>query len=363
MKNESIKFNKNKIILSGGGTGGSVTPLLQIYKDLKNDFDFLFVGTYSGVEREIVKKEGLIFKPILSGKWRRYFSFKNFIDIFKIFLAFWQSLVLIIKEKPKMIISVGGFVAVPLSLSAWFFKIPIIVHQQDVIPGLANKLMSKIASAITVTFPSALKFYGKKAKWIGNLGPELNNLYFNKEKIIEKYKINQNNLPLVLILGGGTGSLFLNKLISETISELSSISQVIHVSGKIDRSIGVEDNYKNYLKIDFIDHQDLLALMFLSSLVISRCGLGTLTELSFFKKPSILIPMPNSHQEYNALEFEKSNSAIVLHQKNLNTDIFINEIKNILFNEDLKNILSNNICKVIKNGNREMITIIKTFFT
>lgn len=355
-----MKTNKKKIILSGGGTGGSVTPLLQIYKELKYEFDFLFIGTHSGIERELVKKEAIEYQSILSGKWRRYFSLLNFIDIFKIFIAFWQSLFLLKKEKPDLIISAGGFVAVPLSIAAWFWRIPVIVHQQDVVPGLANKIMAKFSRIVTVTFESSLQDYGKKAKWIGNLGPDLKNFSSNRREVLKKYNINSSYLPVILIIGGGTGSSFLNQLVAQSVDDLIIFTRVIHISGRAERSDGNKVMREGYQKIDYIiSHQDLLDLMMEADLVVSRCGLGALTELSFLKKSAILIPMPNSHQENNAQEFEKLKAAKILSEKNLRPDILINEIKNILNNPDLKNRLSENISLVIKNGNAEMINIIK----
>lgn len=359
MTNKIIKPKKNKIILSGGGTGGSVTPLLQIYRELKYEFEFLFIGTHKGIERDLVKKEAIEFKSIFSGKWRRYFSLLNFIDIFKIFIAFWQSLFLLKKEKPDLIISAGGFVAVPLSIAAWFWRIPIIVHQQDVIPGLANKIMAKFSKIVTVTFESSLQDYGKKARWIGNLGPDLESFYFKQDEILKKYNINSSHLPLILIVGGGTGSSFINNLISQSIDDLLIFTRVFHISGRIEKLDNKKIERKNYQKIDFVSHQDLLSLILKADLVVSRCGLGVLTELSFFKKPAILIPMPNSHQEANANEFAKLKAARILLEENLRSDIFINEVKNVLHNPDLKNRLSNNISLVIKNGNVEMINIIK----
>lgn len=354
-------MNKNKkIIISGGGTGGSVTPLFQIYRDLKDKFDFIFVGTYSGLEVEMVKKEGIVYRPILSGKWRRYFSFKNFIDFFKIFLAFWQSLFLLIKERPGLVVSAGGFVAVSLSWAAWILKIPVIIHQQDVVPGLANKIMSRVANIITVTFSTSLKAYGKNAKLIGNLGPDFSKTKLSHNEVLDKYKIKDSSLPLILVLGGGTGSLFLNKLIKDSLNDLIKFSRVIHVVGSSLRDIENNFNHDNYSKIEFVDHQDLLVLMSLAGLVVSRCGLATLTELSFLSKPSILIPMPNSHQEFNAFEFMNKEAAIVLSENNLTSDNFVKEIKNILLDDNLKNKLSQNIFKVIKNGNQEMIAIIES---
>lgn len=353
-----MKKNK-KIILSGGGTGGSVTPLFQIYKDLKHNFDFIFVGTYSGLEVEMVKREGLVYKPILSGKWRRYFSFRNIIDVFKVFLAFWQSFFLLLKEDPSLIVSAGGFVAVPLSWAAWVLKIPVIIHQQDVVPGLANKIMCKVATIITVTFSTSLKSYGKNARLIGNLGPNFSEIDLSCGEVLDKYNIKKSSLPLILILGGGTGSLFLNKLLRDSLKGLLKFSRVIHVIGSSSRDVKNYFNHDNYLKMEFVPHQDLLALMSWSDLVISRCGLATLTELSFLGKPSVLIPMPNSHQELNAIEFLNKEAAIVLSEKNLTFDYFTKKIEDILMDDNLKKKLSQNISQVIKNGNQEMIAIIE----
>ncbi len=351
--------NQKKIILSGGGTGGSFTPLLAIFRDLKSDYSFLFVGTYNGIERKVAEKENLKYRPILSGKWRRYFSFRNFFDIFKVFFAFWQSLLLLLQEKPSLIISAGGFVAVPLSWSARLLSIPVIVHQQDVVPGLANKLMAKASKVVTVTFPSALDFYGPQARWIGNLGPDMENNNFDGKEILEKYGLEGSDKPLVLILGGGTGSSFINNLVNESKEKLINMARIVHISGKNERDSDADLNLNNYFKTDFIDPSDFLILMSLADIVVSRCGLATLTELSFLKKIAILIPMPDSHQEANALEFEKRAAARVLHQKDLSPDIFIEEIKELLENKNKRENLSKNISRVIKRGNEEMVKIIR----
>lgn len=351
------KLNK-KIMLSGGGTGGSVIPLIFIFRELQNEFDFLFVGTYSGLEKEIIKKEGIKYFPILSGKWRRYFSLKNIVDLFKIFLAFWQSLCLLIKEKPSLLISAGGFVAVPLSLAAWFLKIPIIIHQQDVLPGLANKLMAPLAKIITLTFEKSLKNYGKSAKLIGNIGFEDKLDSIDKKQVFDKYNFD-NNLPLVLVLGGGTGSLFINNLLGASLDCLLDKVNIFHVSGKSDRDINSNFSHKRYIKFNFIDHNDLMLVMKVSDLVVSRCGLSTLSEISFLKKASLLIPMPNSHQEENAKEFEDREGAIVLKENFLSPSIFCEKIINTLENSKLLNDLQNKSSLIIKNGNQEMIAIIK----
>ncbi len=357
-----LKNKKNKIILSGGGTGGPVVPLIFIYRNLKNDFDFLFVGSYKGIEKKIIEPEGIRYQSIFAGKFRRYFSFKNFFDLFKIFIAFWQALFLILKEKPGLVISAGGFVSVPLVFASWILRVPVLIHQQDVVPGLANKLMAPFSKIITITFEKSVKAYGEKARLIGNIGVELNCFNnINKNDIYDKYGLN-SKLPLVLVLGGGTGSLFINNLIFSTVKELSLLSNVFHISGEAGRDLNDLLDLKNYIKVGFLEHQELIKLMLVSDLVISRCGLSTLTEISFLEKSSILIPMPNSHQEYNAQEFEKKNAAIVLEEKSLNPALFLQKIKSVLLDEDFRKKISINSSGVIKNGNQEMIAIVKSFF-
>lgn len=360
-----MQTKKEKIILSGGGTGGPVVPLIFINKKLKNDFDFLFVGTYRGIEKKIVESEDIRFTPIYAGKFRRYFSIYNFIDLFKIFIAFWQSLFLILKEKPSLVISAGGFVAVPLVFASWILRVPVLIHQQDVIPGLANRLMAPFAKIITVTFKKSIKAYSKKTRLIGNIGIEVNNFVnINKLDIYNKYKLDKN-LPIIFVLGGGTGSYFVNNLIKSSVQHLSSLTNIIHISGNRDRDADTISDKKisNYIKFEFLEHQKLIEIMSVSDLVVSRCGLSTLTEISFLKKPAILIPMPNSHQEYNAWEFKNKKAAIVLEEKHLDAVLFIKEIKEILSNDDLKLELSLNSSGLIKNANQEMISIIKNILT
>lgn len=350
--------NKKKIVLSGGGTGGSVTPLIFVYQELKNDFDFLFVGTYQGIEKEMISKEGINYKAIISGKWRRYFSFSNFIDLFKIFLAFWQSLFLLIKERPSLVFSAGGFVAVPLSYAAWFLRIPVLIHQQDVLPGLANKLISPLAQKITVTFSKSLKIYKNKSEVIGNIGFK-NKCVLSKENILQKYNlINQKTL---LVLGGGTGSLFINNLINNSLPLLPLDINIIHVFGKQERDIIEKSDYKNYRKFSFIAHQELMEIMNVCDLVVTRAGLSTLTEISFLSKPSIIIPMPDSHQEENAKEFEIAKGAIVLNEKKITIESFVSNVIKVINDSELRKSISFNSSKVIKNGNQAMITIIRSF--
>jgi UDP-N-acetylglucosamine--N-acetylmuramyl-(pentapeptide) pyrophosphoryl-undecaprenol N-acetylglucosamine transferase len=353
-----MEKNKKKIILSGGGTAGPVVPLIFINKKLKDDYDILFVGTRGGLEKNITETEGIRYTSISSGKLRRYFSWKNFTDIFKIFLAFWQSLFLIIKEKPNLVVSAGGFVAVPLSFAAYILRVPVIIHQQDVLPGLANKLMAPFAKIVTVTFKKSVKVYGKKARLIGNIGVEIDDKISERDSVFNDYNFNKDK-ELLVILGGGTGSFFINNLVFESLDQLSRSFNIVHITGRKDRSSKTIKDIKDYHQFDFVNHDKLIDFFQASDIIVSRCGLSTLTEISFLKKASILIPIPNSHQEDNAFEFERNDAAIVLNEKELNSIKFVKSVMEISKNRELKDSLIKNSSRVIKNGNQEMIAIIK----
>jgi len=341
---------RNTIILSGGGTGGSVFPLLAIKNKFENqnsDFDFIWVGTKNGVEVDIIKKENIKYFGISSGKLRRYFSWQNFIDIFKIIKGFFDSVYLILKIRPKAVISAGSFVSVPLVFVSWIFRVPILIHQQDIRPGLANKLMAPFASQITVTFEKSLKDY-KNASWVGNPF----SIDYDKNIDIKKDLNIHNDLPLVVVFGGGTGSVAINNIVKKTVKDISEMAQVIHVYGK-NKALKIKG--KNYYGFEFLEHKKVIALLKISDLVISRAGLGFLTEISFLRKASILIPMPHTHQEDNARIFKEQKAAIVLDQDDLKLDNFVKIVKNLLNDDKKRGIIGKNAGKVIKSGAGEKI--------
>ncbi|MDD2353967.1 MAG: UDP-N-acetylglucosamine--N-acetylmuramyl-(pentapeptide) pyrophosphoryl-undecaprenol N-acetylglucosamine transferase [Patescibacteria group bacterium] len=352
-----------KIMFSGGGTGGSVTPLLAVAKELREnikEIDLLFVGTKNGPEKKLVSTFHLPgtpvrFRIIKAGKWRRYFSWRNFFDIFQIIIAFFQSCILLIKEKPDVVVSAGGFVSVPLAWAAFFQKIPVLVHQQDVRPGLANRLMAKTAQVISTTFAKSLNDYGSRAQWIGNPAPQKPADSYIKQ-VRKQYEL-VGEKPLVIITGGGTGAAVINQLTWEGAERLSQVAQVFHLTGagkapSIARREKLAALY-DYKWREIISSEEMLALIADANLVVSRCGLATLTELCAFNKSAILIPMPNSHQEDNAAVFSKKEAALVLDQEKLDSYKFSESIINLLNNDARREALSYNIEKVMKKDARE----------
>lgn len=302
-----------KIILSGGGTLGPVIPLLAVREAVLQkypDAQFIWVGTRNGPEREIVEKAGLPFFVIGAGKWRRYFSWLNVLDLLRVVAAFFQSFFLIWQEKPDLLISGGGFVSVPLHWAGALLGVSAWVHQQDVRVGLANRLMFPFAKKITTALrDTAARLPEEKTEWIGNPARDLSLI------LPSHHKFNiPENAPVIFALGGGTGSASINKLILEALPQWPKEWQVIHLIGKerprelSERAAGAFPNYHVYQF--FTDEmKDAYAI---ADVVIARAGFSTLTELAALSKAAVILPMSGTHQEENAELFAEHQGIITL---------------------------------------------------
>lgn len=350
------------IMLSGGGTGGSVTPLLAVAAEIHQEdpaWRLVFVGTSRGPEKEMVaafnREIGpLEYRALVSGKWRRYFSLQNFFDLFKIAIAFIQAFFLLRRLRPKVVISAGAFVSVPLAWAAALYKIPILIHQQDVRPGLANRLMAPYARVITVTFESSLATYGPRAIWTGNpIRMAETPAESSRADIFRRYELAADR-PLILVTGGGTGSVALNELVAQAAPALGASSQIINITGR-GKSVNEKINAPDYQALEFVAPTEHRSLIAAADLVISRCGLGTLTELSAFGKAAILIPLPQTHQEENAAVFAAAKAALVFKQSALTAERLVESVREVLNDGQRKRELENNISKVIKRGATDAI--------
>lgn len=352
--------NIKKIIYSGGGTGGSVMPLLAINDELINsDFEVeaLFIGTSYGPERDMVEQNKIRFMAIFSGKFRRYFSVQNFVDPLKIVVGFFQALTIIIKYKPDIMLSAGGYVAVPVAYACFVMRVPVLIHQQDVRPGLANKLMMPIAKIITTTFKKSNNDYGLKAIWTGNPVRKLNvikhRLRFNE---IKRQFGFVSEMPIVMIIGGGTGARAINEFVEVCLTELLENYNIIHVVGNEKRhNLNNVKNVNYYLK-DFLNREEIEKAYALTEVVVSRAGMGVLSELATLGMPSIVIPMPNSHQEENAQALKDSEASAVLSEEELRTTSLVSYINELYEDNTRRNKLGANIKKVINVSGAEKIT-------
>ncbi len=349
---------KTKILLTGGGTLGSVVPLLAIYDCLSSLADFFWVGSKEGVEKTIVTEAGLSIYEINSGKLRRYWSLTNFLSPWLILRGIIQSLRILKLEKPDLMITAGSFVSVPVAIACWLKRVPILVHQLDYQAGLANKIMARFARQITVSFSKSLGDYQNKAKWVGlPVRTKLLKQVSDPEIIRKKFNLTKND-PVVLVLGGGTGALDLNRLITDNLYNLTQICQIIHLTGK-DKVLKVNNNSR-YHQLVFLGQEQMAQAYQVADLVVSRAGMGTLAELAYLAKPAIIVPLPNSHQENNTRILLQEQAAVILDQKKLSSLELYRQIKNLLADEAKMKQLGANLQKTLKtDANEAMVKVIK----
>jgi len=342
------------IIISGGGTGGpSMAPLAlaQAYYELDTDARFVFFGNDEALDRQLfadnLKDLKADYYALPSGKWRRYFSWHNFSDIIKIVSAFFRAFNYLRNLKPDLIISAGSFASVPIVWAGKLLRIKILVHQQDIRPGLANRLMAPWADKISVCFEKSLSDYGKKAVLIGNPSEAAAVTEDAKNQLRKRFKLSPDK-PLLLITGGASGALAINKLIFAALPQLSSNWQIIHLTGEgKDENAPVQNNYQIYPNIS---QKDFLVLIACADIVVSRAGLGALTTLSALARPSIIIAMPHSHQENNAAYFKTKEAALVLVQADLNGQKLAEEIESLYQDENKRMQLAYNISLILPKG-------------
>ncbi len=331
-----------KIVFSGGGTLGSVTPLLalaEIIKEQNPEVEFFWLGTKDGPEKLLVDKAGIKFIALSSGKWRRYFSFLNFLDLFKIFAGWAQAVATLNDIRPQVIVMAGGYVGVPVGWAANILHIPFIIHQQDLRLSLSNKLLKSFAIAITVNWPELAKLFPtKKVTVVGNPVRKFIFSQTDKGDIYKKYNLTPT-LPVILAVGGGTGAEFINHLMADSYDGLKDDFQVVNLVGQnYDESFSA--NGFHTIKFGVEEVPELLKI---ADLVVSRAGLGFITELAALGKPAVIIPIPNSHQEDNAEYLLKHQAAVVLDQSTLVSADFTKKIREIYSNKETLSDLSKNI--------------------
>lgn len=337
-----MKDKNYKILLVGGGTLGSVSPLVAVAK--KYSADYLFVGTEDGPEKEFVISQGIVnFQSIRSGKLRRYFDWQNFLDIFNIFIAFWQSLKIILKFKPNIVLTAGSFVAVPVSFAAWLLRKPVVVHQQDILVGLANKLMAPIATKITVVFKEQVRdFDNKKVVVTGNPVRQIENKFAEEER-------------LVVITGGGLGARSMNEFLKPFVKQIIAAGfSVYHLLGSqnSDQALDMEGYYS-----DVFVKKNMLDILSQADIIISRAGMSLISEAASLKKALVLVPMPDSHQERNAAFLAKRNAALMVRQDS--DQIMERYLEKLLVKPELRQGLGKNLYNLFpKNAVNDYIILI-----
>ncbi len=329
-------MKKKKIFFVGGGTAGPAAPLLAAVETMKRqhlDFEALWIGTKTGPEGVLARRAAIPFFSLHSGKWRRYASVKNITDLFLIALGFFEAIFFLMKRRPSVIVSAGGYAAVPVALAGFFLGIPSIIHQQDVMPGLANRILAPFAKRVTVAFPQSARFFPKKkTRVIGNPA-RLSLLSGTRENAQKRFNL-EDGVPIVFILGGGTGALGLNALVANNLDALTQFCQIIHLTGS---GKGRGERKKRYRAYEFFT-DEMADAYAAADLVVGRAGLGTLSELTLLRKPAVLVPLPGTHQEANARVFEERGAARVFHERGEGNGRFVSFIRSLL--EDEKSLQS-----------------------
>ncbi len=344
-----------KIIMTGGGTAGHVTPNLALVPELKKlGYEIKYIGSIEGIERTIIEKEEIEYFPISSGKLRRYFDLKNFSDPFKVLKGVFQAKKIIKREKPDIVFSKGGFVTVPVVIAAHLNKIPVIAHESDITPGLANKLAIPYCTKVCVTFPESVKHIkGDKAVLTGTpIRKELLEGSKIKGKELCKFK---DDKPILLIIGGSLGSKIINEIVRKNLDSILSTFNIIHICGKSNLDENLE-NRIGYTQFEYVN-EELPDLMKASDLVISRAGANVIYELLALKKPNLLIPLSKKSsrgdQILNAASFKKSGYSLVLQEEEV-TDKALLEKLNYLYEN--RNSYINNMSKSKMNDGVKNIT-------
>ncbi len=327
---------KIKVIITGGGTAGHVMPALAVIEVLKeHNCDICYIGSKKGIEVELVPALGIKFKTILAGKLRRYWSFKNLIDPFKTFIGFWQALFIILRFKPQVIFSKGGYVSLPSVIAGWITRKPVILHESDIALGLANRFSLKFAKRIAVSFPVE-NYPNIPAQKIVYTGTPLRKVIFrgNSDKGKTLFQL-KSTLPILLISGGSQGARNINDKVLEILPQLLTKLQIIHITGSMDFQkfksykeevpIELKTNYRVYpfLKDELVDAYAC------SDLIISRAGANSIFEIAAQEKPAILIPLAG-HQEQNAQFLAKQKAVYVINNKDLTSEKLLAQINHIL---------------------------------
>lgn len=343
-----------RIVLTGGGTGGHLFPLVAVSRKINElaregnlgEAEIYYLGPGSFLESSLEREEiNFHHSVLITGKWRRYWSIKNFVDIFKILAGFLEALWKLLVIMPDVIFSKGGYGSVATVLAGWLYRIPIILHESDSVPGLANRLMAPFATFIAVSWNEAAKHFPEKKTYF--TGEAVRDAFFEEPKEKERVLLHlTGNMPTILVLGGSQGAQKINDIILDILPNLLNMSQVIHQTG--------DENYNSvfnesrvilkemakeqtalYHPVNFMVEPEYIAAIHSADLVISRSGAGSIFEIAASSKASILIPItnsPNDHSKRNAYIFSSGGRAEVIEESNLTPNLILSVISAILNN-------------------------------
>lgn len=324
-----------KLLLTGGGTAGHVTPNIAMLPLLREQgYDISYIGSYNGIEKKLITEQNVPYHGISTGKLRRYFDLKNLTDPFRVIKGCFEARKLIRTIKPDVVFSKGGFVSVPVVLAAHREHIPVIIHESDMTPGLANKLAIKKATKVCHNFPETAKYLGEKAVHTGS--PIRAELFTgNKITALDMCGFTANK-PVIMVTGGSLGAEKVNKLVRAALPELLKDFQVAHLcgKGKVDESLNGTEGYAQFEYIS----EEMKDFFAMADIIISRAGANSICEISALNKPNILIPLSanasRGDQILNANSYKKQGFSEVLDEDVATKDDLISTVHKVFDNKD-----------------------------
>ena len=321
-----------KIILTGGGTAGHVTPNLALLPSLQAEgFEIHYIGSKDGLEKELVEAAGIPYYGISAGKLRRYMDVKNITDIFRVIRGFGGAIGIIRQIKPDIVFSKGGFVTVPVLAAARVLRIKSVTHESDLTPGLANRLSQPFTQKICVSFPETLAHLPERKGVLTGSPIRKELLEGSREKGLKMLEWSDNGKPVILVTGGSQGAEAINTCVRGILPQLRENFRVIHLCGKGNVS-GV--NLPGYAEFEYVK-DGLADLYALADIVVSRAGANTIFELLALRKPNLLIPLPleksRGDQILNAESFALQGFSMVLPEEKMKPERLLNDIQ-MLYN-------------------------------
>lgn len=345
-----------KIVFTGGGTGGHFYPIIAIAEalhDLVREERLIAPSLYylapTPFDEKALFENGIIYIYVPAGKMRRYTSLRNITDVLVTFTGTVRALISLFHIYPDVVVSKGGYASVPTILAARFLHIPVLIHESDAKPGRANLLAAKFATKIAISFESAATYFPKSVQSkIARTGIPIRKALMRVEvEGARQYLGLENNIPTILILGGSQGAVKINEVVLSALPELVSFANIIHQTGPTNfknvesvSKVVLENNphMDRYHPINYLDQVSMQRAAGIADLIASRAGANAIAEIGLWKKPAILIPIPESishDQRTNAYAYARTGAAVVLEEENLSPHLFVSEIRRIILDPEL----------------------------
>ncbi len=320
-----------KIILTGGGTAGHATPNIALIPELRRrGFEILYIGSYEGIEKELITETGVEYRAVPSGKLRRYFDLKNFTDPFRVIMGYLRSAKIVKEFKPDIVFSKGGFVAVPVTFAAKRYGIPVVLHESDMTPGLANRLAAPSADRICCNFPETMEKLPKEKAVLTGTPIRRELLRGEKSEGISLLGFSGEK-PVLLVIGGSLGAVRINDEVRKVLDALLSKFDIVHICGKGHIETELSDK-AGYRQFEYVD-KELKDCFAAADLVVSRAGANSICELLALRRPNLLIPLSldasRGDQILNAASFERQGFSKVLREEDMTDETFLSAVDEV----------------------------------